>query len=228
MSSEEELDEDAEPQPAAPPPPPAPAAEPQPGPAAQQLGTPLEQKIDRTRQLVKMLVRMRMNGVKSQGELAGRLGWSTRDLSNFMTGKSTHKGKTLDRTVLGTRAANLLSDLERCGFMTTTHCPRRVGGDGGRQAWGSEEGRRHRGRCAGGCASCGKARPQRCSRCASRRSGRRAGRRACCGAGQAQEGTQVTAWCLGVNVSLCPWLFVRLRGFGCLDLRRVGFGCQWI
>ena len=123
-SSEEELDEALCEQPAAPPPPPAPAAEPQPGPAAQQLGTPLEQKIERTRQLVTMLVRMRMNGVKSQGELAERLGWSTRDLSNFMTGKATHKGKTLDRTVLGTRAANLLSDLERCGFMTTTHCPR--------------------------------------------------------------------------------------------------------
>ena len=84
--------------------------------AVQPTLTPLERKIKFAREFVEQLVQRRANGITSRGELASRLGWPTRDLSNFMTGKAPKKGKTLDRTTLGTRAACLLSDLKCCGF----------------------------------------------------------------------------------------------------------------
>ena len=95
------------------------------GAAAEQVGslTPLEKKIEDTRALVKLLVQAKAQGVKSQGDLAGRLGWSTRDLSNFLTGKGSHKGQVMDRTRLGRLAASLLADLARCNFMTELAVP---------------------------------------------------------------------------------------------------------
>ena len=80
--------------------------------------TPLERKISDTRELVTLLVQTRAQGVTTRAGLAGRIGWSSRDLSNFMTGKAPKGGKMLDRTALGNRAHNLLADLGRHGFMT--------------------------------------------------------------------------------------------------------------
>ena len=80
--------------------------------------TPLERKISRTRELVTLLVQTRAQGVTTQAGLAGCIGWSARDLCNFMSGKAPKKHKMLDRTTLGNRAHNLLGDLGRNGFMT--------------------------------------------------------------------------------------------------------------
>ena len=80
--------------------------------------TPIDQHIAKTRELVRLLVQTRTLGVTSQANLAERLGWSARNLSNFMTGKSQHKGKMLDSTALDSRAVGLLGDLQRCGFRT--------------------------------------------------------------------------------------------------------------
>ena len=49
---------------------------------------PVEQRIEDTRQLVRLLVQTRVQGIKSQSELAAAIQWTSRDLSNFMTGKS--------------------------------------------------------------------------------------------------------------------------------------------
>ena len=80
--------------------------------------TPLERKISDTRKLITLLVQTRAQGVTSQARLAGCINWTSRYLSNFMTGNAPKQGKMFDRTALGNRAHNLLADLGRHGFMT--------------------------------------------------------------------------------------------------------------
>jgi len=84
--------------------------------------TPLEALIANTRKLVTSLVQTKAPGphgrITSQSKLAEAIGWGSRDLSNFMTGKSSSRGNaTLDRTALGKRAGCLVKDLERVGLM---------------------------------------------------------------------------------------------------------------
>ena len=64
--------------------------EPMPPSAPEEISgqTPLERKISDTRELVTLLVQTRAQGVTSQAGLAGCINWSSRDLSNFMTGKA--------------------------------------------------------------------------------------------------------------------------------------------
>jgi hypothetical protein len=64
--------------------------EPMPPSAPEEISgqTPLERKISDTRELVTLLVQTRAQGVTAQAGLAGCINWSSRDLSNFMTGKA--------------------------------------------------------------------------------------------------------------------------------------------
>jgi hypothetical protein len=54
--------------------------------------TPLERKISDTRELVTLLVQTRAQGVTTQAGLAGCINWTSRYLSNFMTGKAPKQG----------------------------------------------------------------------------------------------------------------------------------------
>ena len=85
--------------------------------------SPAPASVEHTRQLVRLLVQTRAQGTKSQSALAVAIQWSSRDLSNFMTGNGSNKGQKLDRLTLDNRAASLLAALERNGFMPQQPLP---------------------------------------------------------------------------------------------------------